>query len=68
MTDKRCEGLVSVPRPRTVGEVGSYVGDLGFVRNMLLKEYSGATECLVLRPVVQAYSALAAQHCRSNEG
>ena len=34
----------------------------------LLKEYSGATECLVLRPVVQAYSALAAQHCRSNEG
>ena len=34
----------------------------------LLEEYPGAVECPVLRQMVQAYSAQAAQHCRSDEG
>ena len=40
ITEKRCQGLVNVPKPRTAGGLASYLGALGFVRNMLPPGYS----------------------------
>ena len=40
VTEKRCSALVGAPRPRTVGELASYLGALGLIRNMLPPDYS----------------------------
>ena len=51
ITEKRCEGLVNAPRPRTIGEMLSYLGALGFVRNMLPPDYSAVAG--VLRDMIK---------------